>query len=334
MRHGYQRLQACEREEISRGLGQGMSLRDIGRALGRTASTISREIRQGHANRWTYRAIRAHHRAMRQAGTRRWGKTKLAQNIRLQEVVFKYLRLRWSPEQIAHRLRVAYSGDSTMQISHETIYTSLYILPRGQLRKEMLAYLRRGHRRRHRRRALLEAPRKPLADMVSIAERPPEVDDRKVVGHWEGDLLIGRNRQSAMGTLVERKTRYLLLVRLRNRTADEVCTAFCRALRRIPRAARRTLTYDQGREMANHRRLTKKTKVPVYFAHPASPWERGTNENTNGLVRQFFPKGTDFSRVTLKDARRVEWLLNGRPRKVLQWETPKESMQETVALKV
>lgn len=330
----YTRLRASEREEISRGLGQGRTVRQIALAIGRTASTVSREVRRGHGNRWTYRAMRGERRAWRRARTRRGGKTKLSRTSSLRYVVFQHLRQRWSPEQIAQWLRRAYPEDSWMQISHETIYTSLYILPKGTLRKELLGCLRRGHRRRHRRRAILERPRKPMADMVSIVERPAEVEGRTRVGHWEGDLMVGRNRQSALGTLVERRTRYLLLIRLKSKSADEVCRAFARALQRIPAKARRTLTYDQGREMAHHQRLTQETQIRVYFAHPASPWERGTNEQTNGLVRQFFPKGTDFNHVTSREVRRVQQLMNGRPRKVLDYKTPEEVWQKAVALNV
>jgi IS30 family transposase len=217
-----------------------------------------------------------------------------------------------------------------MHISPDTIYTSLYILPKGAFRAELLSCLRQGHQRRHRRRALLERPRKPLADMVSIVERPVEANDRMQVGHWEGDVLVGRNRQSVLGTLVERSTRLLRLVPLKSKAANEVCAAFGRTLKRIPRYARRTLTYDQGREMAEHRRLTARTKVRVYFAHPASPWERGTSEQTNGLVRQFFPKATDFRQVTRSEIARVERLMNGRPRKVLDYRTPDEAWQEAL----
>jgi len=326
----YRRLQAWEREEISRGLGQGFSLRRIALALGRPVSTISREVRGGKGDRWNYRAMRGQRRAWRRARTRRKGKTKLDGNPRLRALVYAQLRLRWSPEQIAHRLRQAYPEDSTMRISHEAIYTYLYILPKGTFRYELMACLRRGRRRRVRRHAYMERPTKRLANMVSIVERPAEADDRTVVGHWEGDLIIGRNRQSALGTLVERSTRRLILVPVKSKYADEVCSAFSRALVRIPRYARRTLTYDQGREMADHQSLTKRTDVRVYFAHPASPWERGTNEQTNGLVRQFFPKGTDFTRVPLREVRRVQRLMNGRPREVLNYKTPDEAWQEAL----
>lgn len=334
MGSSYQRLQAGEREEISRGLGQGWSLRGIAQHVGRHVSTISREVRQHHADRDTYRAMRATRRAWRHAGTRRAGKTKLAAHLPLQRFVYEKLHLRWSPEQIAQALRRAYPEDMTMRVSPETIYTSLYVLPRGHLRQELLACLRRGHRRRHRRRAFLTVPRKPLEGMLSIDQRPEEVTGRTVPGHWEGDLLIGRNRQSALGTLVERTTRFLLLVPLKRKTATEVRHAFGRVIQRLPPQAKRSLTYDQGREMAEHRRLTQDTHLQVYFAHPASPWERGTNENTNGLIRQFFPKGTDFSQLPRRDIARVQQLLNGRPRKVLQWRSPAEAWQEAVALKV
>jgi len=224
-----------------------------------------------------------------------------------------------------------------MHISPETIYAYIYVLPRGSLKKELIAGLRREHKYR-RTKQTRRGPRKEergrIAGMLSIEERPAEVADRIVPGHWEGDLIVGKYHQSAIGTLVERTTRFTLLVPLPAKDAGTVRRCFAKAIQRIPEDLRRTLTYDQGVEMMQHKRFSKQTKMQVYFAHPASPWERGTNENTNGLIRQYFPKGTDFRTVTTKQIRHVQNLLNGRPRRTLGYYTPKEKFNELVALEV
>jgi IS30 family transposase len=326
---GYQRLGLHEREEISRYLAQGRSFREIARELSRHVSTISREVNQAGMNRYTYRAVRSERRARRNAGKRRRGRYKLRWNGRLWEYILGKLTLRWSPEQIAQALKKEYPDDHTMRISSEAIYTYLYVLPRGELKKRLLALLRRERKRRHKRNTGGTVARK-LEDMLSIEERPAEVADRIVPGHWEGDLLIGRNRQSALGSLVERTTRFTILVPLRNRTAEEVRKAFAREMKSLPAQLRRSLTYDQGREMAEHKLFTRQTSMQVYFAHPASPWERGTNENTNGLIRQFFPKGTDFNKVSRREIKKVQDMLNGRPRKTLNWEKPCEVYQQVL----
>lgn len=321
----YQRLSADERETISRMLVSGCSLRTIARALGRNASTISNEVSAGGSNPSTYRATRAHRRATRNAGKRKLWKRKVLLLPRLRRYVYAKLRLRWSPEEIAHKIIERYPDDMMMRVSPETIYAYLYVLPKGGLKKELLVCLRRERKRRHKRKRG-ETPifERKIADMLSIEERPAEVADRIVPGHWEGDLLIGKNRQSALGSLVERTTRTTILVPLKNRTAEEVRKAFAKEARKLPAQMRLSLTYDQGREMAEHMIFTKDTQMQVYFAHRASPWERGTNENTNGLVRQFFPKGTDFSKISRRAVKHVQHLLNGRPRKVLNWATPYE----------
>lgn len=331
----YQRLRPEEREEISRQLARGRSVRDIAEGLGRAPSTISREIRKGSGNKYTYRAHRAENRAYRNARRRREGKRKLMIETELREYVHEKLRLRWSPEQIAQVLRKEYPFDGAMRVSHEAIYGYLYVLPRGQLKKELLRCLRQKHKRRRKRDRMNEVPVRKIEGMISIEERPAEVADRSVPGHWEGDILIGRNRQSALGTLVERTTRTVILVTVQSKKAAEVRQAFAKEALRLPRQMRLTMTYDQGREMAEHKLFTKATKIKVYFAHPASPWERGTNENTNGLIRQFFPKGTNFNKVTKREVKHVQDLLNGRPRKVLDFRTPYEAFKELsgVALK-
>ena len=327
---GYTRLSGAEREEISRQLAAGASGRAMARQLGRHPSTISRELRRTGRRRLCYRrdqyrALPAQRLAVR-IGRRRRRPRTLVLNRRLRAYVVAGLAQCWSPEQIATRLEAEYPDDATMRISHEAIYTYLYVLPRGQLRRELLAYLRHRHkRRRARHRRLAHDRRGQLPDMISIEERPAEVADRTIPGHWEGDLLMGRRSASALGTLVERTTRTTLLVPLKAKDATSVRRAFAREMRTLPQQMRRSLTYDRGKEMAEHRLFTETTGIQVYFAHPQSPWERGTNENTNGLLRQFFPKRTDFSKITRREIKHVQALMNGRPRKVLAWRTPSEA---------
>jgi len=243
-------------------------------------------------------------------------------------MVFQKLRQEWSPEQIAIHLETAYPGDKTMQISHETIYQYLYVLPRGELKKELLACLRRKPRYRQKRWLRTDDRRGKIPEMISIEERPAEVADRSVPGHWEGDLLMGARHQSALGTLVERKTRLVILVPLKQKDAISVREAFAKAIRRLPARMAKTLTYDQGSEMFDHKRFTIDTKMTVYFCHPHSPWERGTCENTNGLLRQYFPKGANFNQVSLYQIRKAEKRLNTRPRQVLNGATPSEAIRD------
>ena len=320
----YTRLSFSEREELSRSFAEGKSLREAARRIGRPASTVSRELRRAGRSKVTYRAIllfldgQANPRP-----PRRFLKIECSPN--LQRLIRSGLHQYWSPEQIARRLKKAYPGNQAMQVSHETIYQYLYVLGRGELKKELERYLR--HQRPYRRKHLTtqtNQPRGRIPEMISIEERPAEVADRSVPGHWEGDLLVGPGHRSALGTLVERQTRLLLLVPLKGKDADSVREAFAQAIRRLPSQMAKSLTYDQGMEMYEHKRLTLETKMTVYFCHPHSPWERGTCENTNGLLRQFFPKGTDFNEVPLQEFRKVERLMNGRPRKVLDWSTPSE----------
>jgi IS30 family transposase len=249
-------------------------------------------------------------------------KRKLDRNQELKEIVFKKLELKWSPEQIAKTLKMLYPDNMDMQISHESIYSYLYVLPRGKLREELVRSLRRAHIHRRVRKTLRRTC--PIQDYISIEERPAEVADRIIPGHWEGDLIMGHNNGSAMGTLVERTTRMTFLVKLKEKDATSVREAFGKEFKRLPRELKRSLTYDHGQEMAEHKLFTKETDIQVYFAHPHSPWERGTNENTNDLIRQFFPKGTDFAKVTLSRIKKVQEMLNERPRKALDFHTPKE----------
>ncbi len=327
----YSRLDAIEREDISRMLAMGCTQNEIAEELGRHKSTISREIGGRGFTNLSYRADLAQKRANRQSSARKKGKRILYANERLREYVEEKLKMKWSPEQIAKRLKKDYNEDMEMRISHEAIYSYVYVLPKGTLKQELTNGFRRKHKRRHKKRKTGKIER-PLKDMVSIDDRPNEVEGRKIFGHWEGDLIIGKNRQSALGTLTERKTRFGLLVRVRGKSAKEIKSKFARKFKSLPSHAKLTLTYDQGREMADHVGLTKSSKVKVYFAHKSSPWERGTNENFNGLVRQFFPKGTDFNKVTYYQIQKAQALLNGRPRRVLDYDTPYEAFAKEVAL--
>ena len=321
----YRRVSLMEREELSRMLAAGSSLRAIGRALSRAPSTLSRELARHGTSPVTYRAVTAHQRAQRWAHYPRKPR-KLAIQPRLRTAVLTLLAQRWAPEQIARGLPQRYPDEPTMRVSHEAIYTYLYVLPRGTFKRELVRYLRRRHRFRRPRKVRLSS--RPIQDLISIDERPKEVADRTVPGHWEGDLLVGHANASALGTLVERTTRFTLLVPLKAKDAATVRQAFARELRTLPTQLRRSLTYDQGPEMREHRLFTKQTKMRVYFAHPHSPWERGTNENTNGLLRQFFPKGTRFTRLSRSEIKRVQVMLNDRPRKILNWHSPAHAFHQ------
>ena len=325
----FKRLTDDEREEISRMLAQNRSFQQIADDLGRNVSTISREVNKGGCNKYTYRAGKASRRAKRNSSKRKAGRHKLDKYPELKNYVFEKLDKKWSPEQIAKTLKRVYLNDKTMNISHEAIYTYLYVLPRGTLKKELLACLRQNRKRRHKQRRGTQAKR-DLEDMLSIEERPKEVEDRIIPGHWEGDLIVGKNNRSALGTLVERTTRTTILVPLKSREAQYVAKAFAREAKGLPKQMKLSMTYDQGREMAQHKLFTEKTKMKVYFAHPRSPWERGTNENTNGLIRQYFPKGTDFNKVSRYMIKKAQDQLNGRPRKVLDWETPYEIFNQLI----
>lgn len=324
---GFHRLAFEEREEISCLLSAGRTARGISRILDRSPSTISREIRRcPQVSR--YRAIRGQRDAVKQAKSRRGGKRKLSSNPNLAKLALTKLRQFWSPQQVAQYLKQQYENKD-MQVSAETIYTYIYVLPRGELKKELVGCLRRQHKKRRQKGRSQVGQSSNLEDMLSIEERPAEVADRTVPGHWEGDILIGGMReQSALGTLVERTTRTTILVPLENKSAETVRKAFAKEINKLPAQMRLTLTYDQGREMAQHKLFTRDTKMKVYFAHPQSPWERGTNENTNSLIRQFFPRGTNFNDVSRREIKRAQHLLNGRPRKTLDWRTPYEAMEK------
>ena len=318
----YHRLNVNEREEISLGIAKGFSQRKIAGLLKRSPSTICCEINRNINKDEEYRVIKAQQQTNRLLHKAR-KKRKLDVHEPLKRYVLKQLDQLWSPQQIAKRLKVLYPADMAMQISHESIYSYVYVLPRGTLRKELVKCLRRHH---INRRARNKDRRKcsPIQDFISIEERPAEVADRIIPGHWEGDLIMGALNASALGTLVERTTRMTFLVKLKNKDASSVRKAFARQFKCLPEGLKRSLTYDNGTEMAEHKLFTKSTRIQVYFAHPHSPWERGTNENTNDLIRQFFPKGTDFTKVSLKEIKRAQRMLNDRPRKTLEFLTPHE----------
>jgi len=310
-------------------LAQNRSSNDIADLLGREVSTISRELSAGGGNKYTYRAGRAQRRAIRNARKRKANKHRIDINLKLKRYIHKKLRLKWSPVQIAKELFRDYPLNMAMRIAPETIYAYLYVLPRGALKKELLACLRQNRKRRHKQSRGVEMARR-IEDLLSIEERPKEVEDRIIPGHWEGDLIMGKNNRSALGSLVERTTRTTILVPLKSKRADEVARAFAKEAKKLPQQMRLTLTYDQGCEMAKHKLFTKLTGIKVYFAHPRSPWERGTNENTNGLIRQFFPKGTDFKKVSRTEIKRAQNLLNGRPRKALGFQKPYEVFNQLI----
>jgi len=326
----YQRLSFNEREEFSRHLSMGLSYRQIARLADRSPSTIYREILRNGPTRSRYRAINAQKQARRVSKKPRRPR-KLETNQKLRAIVVEHLQLRWSPVQIAKRLRILYPDDITMQISHEAIYAYIYIHPRQTLKRELMLQLRRSHKER-RPKNKLRRRSSPIQDYISIDDRPPEVNARKIAGHWEGDLIKGRKNKSAIGTLVERTTRMTFIAKLKHDDARSVRKAFTSKFNRLPGALKKSLTYDQGREMAEHKIFTEKTKIQVYFAHPSSPWERGTSENTNSLIRDFFPAGTDFSKISAQKLKKIENMLNDRPRKVLDFYTPREVFTKTVAL--
>ena len=321
-------LTRAEREEISRGLAQGEALRAIARRLHRPASTISRDV-QRHGGRRAYRAEAAEAQAWRAA--RRPKRCRLATRPRLRRLVAHKLASNWSPQQIAGWLRVTYADDPTMQVSHETIYRSLFIQSRGVLKATLRAHLRRRTTMRRGRQATRRGHRHgQIVDAVSIRERPAAIEDRAVPGHWEGDLLTGAG-PSHIATLVERQSRYVLLVKLPSKDTPTVVRALTRLVKTLPRGLIASLTWDRGTELAAHRRFTLATDVQVYFCDPHSPWQRGSNENTNGLLRQYFPVGTDLSTYTQAQLNAIARRLNTRPRKTLGYETPADRLATCVA---
>src|SRR3989344_1533652 len=330
----YRRLTGVEREEASRGLAQGETLSAIARRLGRAPSTIAREVSR-NSGVSGYRAFSAGRRAMICASSRRNGKSRLTREEQLRTYVIEKLRKCWSPREIVKRIQEEYPLDMTMRISHEAIYRYIYVLPRGSLKQALIKALRQERKyRRKRKHGNVEETRGKIAEMLSIEERPKDVETRTIPGHWEGDLIMGKYKRTAMGTLVERTTRYTILVPLKKKDAQSVRKAYAKELTLLPKQIAKTLTYDQGKEMSEHKQFTIDTGIQVYFAHPGSPWERGTNENTNGLIRQYFHKGTDFDHVSRREIKRVQRELNDRPRAVLHYQKPDEVINRLVALKV
>ena len=321
-------LSLAEREEISRGMVAERSIRSIAASLRRAPSTVSREIQRNEGSQG-YRANQADQAAWDRA--RRPKRCKLALHPALAQRVAEKLRRHWSPEQVAGWLKRSHPEDTGCQVSHETIYRTLYIQSRGALKKELLAHLRRTRAmRRSRHHTQKTADHGRITGTVSISERPATVEDRAVPGHWEGDLLFG-SKNSQIATLVERQTRYVMLVKVESKETDTVIDALIKSARQLPKELYRSLTWDRGLEMADHRRFTLATDIQVYFCDPQHPWQRGTNENTNGLLRQYFPKGLDLSAIPQAKLNAVARELNERPRKTLGYETPAERYRQTVA---
>ena len=326
----YTELSVEERATIQVGQYQDLSQREIARMLGRSPSTINRELRRNRSLNGGYVAHVAQAHTRERRTVCRPARKLVMGNERF-ELVLYLLRERFSPEQIAGKLRVMKINFEEAYVCRETIYKAIYAMPVGELRKELVQCLRQGKSTRRPRAGGVDR-RGQIPDMVSIHLRPPEVEDRLMPGHWEGDLIKGKNNASAVGTLVERSSGYLMLVKMNDATATSAVEGFSAALNGMPLAARKSMTYDQGKEMAKHAELTQKTGIAVYFADPHSPWQRGTNENTNGLVRQFLPKGTDLSKHTQEELDKFAYLLNIRPRKRFNWLCPIEVFTQLMGL--
>ena len=321
-------LTLVEREEISRGLVAGLSIRSIAKTLSRAASTISREINRNGGRR-RYRATKADKRAWDQA--LRPKLCKLVRNGRLRQSVIVKLKRFWSPQQIAGWLKRKHADNEAMQVSHETIYRSLYVQARGALKKELIHYLRSQRQMRRSRYAKQKSDKRgQIKDAVPISERPASAEDRAVPGHWEGDLICGPN-QSFVATLVERHSRYVMLAKVKNNHTETVVNALIKQSKKLPAELYKSLTWDRGSEMAGHKRFTMETDIAVYFCDPQSPWQRGSNENTNRLLRQYLPKGTNLSRYSQAQLNKIARQLNERPRKTLDFETPAERLNACVA---
>jgi IS30 family transposase len=326
-RRSKQALTLSEREEISRGIVAGQTIRSISALLGRAPSTVSREINRNGGRR-RYRANKSDQAAWDRA--HRPKLCKLVENRALACIVAHKLKQLWSPEQIAGWLKRTYPGDEKYHVSHETIYRSLFIQARGALKKELLQYLRSQRKMRRARKQTLKGKVGQITETVSISERPALVEDRAVPGHWEGDLIVG-SRNSQIATLVERNTRYVMLAKTDGKDTETVINALIKQSKKLPTELYKSLTWDRGSEMADHKRFTLATDIDVYFCDPQSPWQRGSNENTNRLLRQYFPKGTDLSVYSQAKLNAVARQLNERPRKTLDFETPAERFSQCVA---
>jgi len=321
-------LTLAEREDISRGIASDSSIREIARLLKRSASTVSREVVR-HGGRPAYRAHDADRRAW--VSALRPKRCLLASKRKLRNIVASKLILGWSPEQISGWLKVHYPNNESLRVSHETIYRSLFIQARGVLKKELLDHLRSKRRMRRSRHASEHGhSRGQIVDAISIRERPAEAEDRAIPGHWEGDLLVGA-KNSYVATLVERHSRFLMLIKVSGKETEVVVAALSQHVRKLPATLRRSLTWDRGLEMAKHKEFTVATDVQVYFCDPQSPWQRGTNENTNLLLRQYFPRGTDLAPISQAQLDQVSLRLNQRPRKTLGFQTPASKLQASVA---
>ena len=331
MKKKYNRLSFEERIEIEKLLSHHKSFAAIALALGRHKSTIQRDVKR--LGKEAYTAMNATLEAVGLSSNRKSGKCKIKQCVELENYVLEKLKKKWSPRQISVSLSVAFPKNNTMQLSHEAIYFYIYVHAKPELKTELIKELRQQRKYRGNVRRGKDK-RTTIKDPVRIDERPLEVIGREVPGHWEGDLVMGKDRQSAIGTLNERSSRTVILVHLKARDATSVRKAFEKEFKTIPAQMKKTLTYDNGTEMAQHKLFTKNTKIQVYFAHPYSPWERPTNENSNGLIRHYFPKGTDFSTVSKKELKRVQDELNERPRNVLKWKTPKDVFEEFIIQKI
>ena len=321
----YERLTFSERVKIESYLKIGKSQIEIAQLIDRPKCTISREIKRNTGS--VYKAEIADFLYKLKSKNKHKG-NKIQGYPLLEYYIFLRLKQGWSPEQIANRLKKTKSNNKQMQVSHETIYSYIYLKTKGALRKELISYLRQEKSVRKRPEKRSKEPK--ILDRISIDERPAEVADRIIPGHWESDLIIGKDNKSCIGTIIERTTRYVIIVKLKDKSTRTVRNAFAQELKELPGYMRKTLTHDNGTEMASHKLFTKDTQMKVYFAHPYSPWERGTNENTNMLIRDFFPKGTDFNTIPSGKIKHVQELLNNRPRKTLDWSTPNEMFNEYI----
>ena len=327
MKKPYKRLTFEERVKIELLLKEHFSHSQIAEKIGRTKSTISREINK--YNQSEYSAFYATACATGLASEKRFRKSKINLNINLKQYIYKNIQRRWSPDLISKTLKIDYPNDQSMWLSHESIYLHIYNCAPKYIREILIEKLPqsriyRGNQNRGTNR------KSTIKDQVRIDKRPIEVNDRIIPGHWEGDLVLGKNRESAIGTLVERTTRTVIIVPLKAKDSLSVRLAFEKAYKNIPKHMKKSLTYDNGTEMAQHLKFTENTKIPVFFANPYSPWERGTNENTNGLIRKYFPKGTDFSLIMNKELKYVQNELNERPRKILKYKTPKKEFEQCI----
>jgi len=331
MRTNYKRLTLRERIKIEKYLAKKKTISAIALALGRHKSTISKEV--SSFGKKKYSALDAQVKSNRVCVLKNYGRSKILSHKPLLDYIHFHLRKKWSPEQISLSLKKQFPKDKRMQVSHETIYFYVYLHSKKSLKEELIKSLRQKRKTRGPRhtRAVRDVK---ISDRVSIDERPPEVAGREIPGHWEGDLIIGKEHKSAIGTLVERSTRAVILVHLKNKEAETVRKAFEQEFKKLPELMKKSLTYDNGTEMAQHKLFTKNTKVQVYFTHPYSPWERPTNENTNGLLRDYFPKGTDLSVHSKAYLKRVQKELNERPRKVLDVRSPAEVFNEMILAKI